>query len=450
MKKHIPVLFFFLLNSPFCHAQNSSTDYKKVDELIGDYMLVSSLGPGYSREISPEIISHFISLFEKDAFLYWDLYKTAADNQFPPFSVKEYIAKVKVTYGQKQPLLNYTGMKIRVWPDARFASVYLRKTNMIMDSDEKPVYQNKINLKVDVDLSRDQPLIINIVRDNRCSLVRSISVGGNFTLFSTPYHAVTHHPVIQIGINEHFSGVTISHNILYQRGVMVEMRFDRRAKEELLFSTGFFYSRTSLSSSMKDYTRSYSDTLDQQTGIPFTCTTFERSPEVKEKMEVVRLEIPLSLKMYIKKGIYIKGGTALGLVTSSTEADYHLSRTGGGFVTMLNTHEQTYLDQDHELDDMQYGYYRNKRFQFPGKHMMNKVILSLQLAAGFETRINYFCFGIEPNIGFGMNPFTMRNQPGNYQLGSIGGFHSIVESVKMPAFEYSFGIRLLVSYLFQN
>ena len=78
------------------------------------------------------------------------------------------------------------------------------------------------------------------------------------------------------------------------------------------------------------------------------------------------------------------------------------------------------------------------------------MVLSIQIAAGFEKQFNYFCFGVEPNIAFGVNPVSTRSSPGSYQLTNVGDFHSVIELLKKPAYQFSFGFRLLISYVFKD
>ena len=450
MKKRVLILIPFVLKTSLCEAQKVDPASRNVEKCMQEYMQLSRLGPGYSRVVSADIIDQFNALFERDAFLYWDLYRSARDSLLPPLPVGEYVDLAKKIYQLKQPLLDYSGMKITVQQDEKKAVVSLEKTNQVMDPDDQPLFKNKVRLLVQINLDRAHPLIQNIFEDKRNSLVRSLSIGINYMPWSNVLNSVTHKPVIRVGSNEQIGEFSMTAGIPFQVGGMMEMRLNRDHRDGILFCAGIFYSQIPLFSVMNDYSNSFPDTLGESSGNPLACTTFERSPQVREKIVVKKIEIPLLLKSYLNDWIYLKAGTALCFVTGTADINYLLSRTGGGLITNLSTHEQYYLEKDHELDQKDYGYYRNKNYHFPKDRFLDKMILSFQLAAGFEKQFNYFTFGFEPNVSFGMNPFSKRSLPGNYELNTIKGFHSIIESVKIPAFEFAFGIRVLISYVFKN
>jgi hypothetical protein len=450
MRKQAILLMFVMFINCLCHAQKPGPANLRANKCMEAYMQLSRLGPGYSRDISQEIIDQFKSLFARDAFLHWDLYRSVSDSLLPPLPPGEYVDLVRKTYGQKQPVLEYPFLKISLRQDGKFATVALTKINQIRRENDLTLYKNKIKLLVYLNLDKEPPLIQNIVEDKRISLIRSIPLGVNVIVWSNVIHSLANKPVINIAANEEFREFNITTGISVQYGAMLEMRVTKDLKKGLLFSTGIFYSWLPLTTTMTEYSRSFQDTLDRQTSNPFTCTTYERTPIANEKIEITKVEIPLLFKSYINNWIYLKAGTALGFVTVNTDAWYSLSRTGGGWVTNLATQESYYLDQDHELDQAVYGYYRDKNYHFPKDKFIKKTILSIQAAAGFEKQVGYFSFGVEPNFSFGINPLSVRSSPFSYQLNDIKVFHSILESIKMPAFEFEFGIRFLISYVFNN
>lgn len=443
-------MMFFVLNCPPGEAQKSDPTRMKVDRIIENYMQFSRLGPGYSREMSPEIMDQFYALFEKDAFLFWDLYQSTGDSILPPLPCKEYIARAQKLYQQKQPVLDYPRIRIRIEPDENHATVYVEKVNQVMTTQEKTLRKNNVMLRINVNLSREQPLIQNIFEDRRAPFIQSISMGLNLIPWSNVLNALTKQTAVFVGSNERFTEIDVSAGTSFQVGGMIEMNFSRDHKNGLRFCTGLFYSQIPVYTVMQNYSRNFPDTLDKSSANPLACTTFERSPQVREKLVVKKIEVPLLFKTYLANWAYIKAGTALAYVTGYSDINYLLSRTGGGMVTNLATLEQFYLDENHELDQKDYGYYRDKHYDFPKKNVLNKVIFSLQFATGFEKQFNYFSFGIEPNISFGMNPLSVRSVPGNYHLNNIREFNTIVESIRMPAFEFTFGIRFMMSYVFKN
>jgi len=449
MKYLLLIPVFCLLNC-WCHAQKSDPGYQKADGCVQEYIQLSRLGPGYSREMSRDIMDQFAALFEKDAFLYWDLYRFTADGFFLPLPVNEYTDRAKKMYDQKQPILDYPRVRIKIMQDGKHAIAYLKKINQIMDSRDNPMFKNRINLRMNINLTREQPLIQNITEDKRLSVVNNIAVGIKYIAWSNVFNSAIDKPDILLASNEQFNEFNMDAGPSFQESAMLEIRLNRERKDGLLFSTGISYSRVRVSSTMISYSKSFPDTLDKTSGNPLSCTTYERSAEVNEKIEITKIEIPLLLRSRITGWMYLKAGTALGYVTASTKVNYKLSRTGGGVVTNLTTHEQYYLDEDHELDQSNYGYFRDKNYHFPKEKFVNKLVLSIHLAAGFEKQLGYFSIGLEPDVSFGLNPLSKRTLPGNYQLNNIAEFNSILESTIMPAFEFAFGIRLLISYLFKN
>jgi hypothetical protein len=450
MKKKVILLSLFVWNSYAGETQKPAPAYQKVDRCVQEYMQLSRLGPGYSRDISDEILDQFNALFERDAFLYWDLYKSNADSLPPPLPLGAYLDRARKTYHPKQPILDYPEVKIGIHPDGKHATVYIKKINQIMDDDDHPLHKNKMKLQININLNRERPLIQNIFEDDRVSFFKSMAFGVNSIVWSNIFSSVTNKPAIIVGKNEQFKVARITSGFSLQAGGLLEMRLNDDPGGGLLFLTGIFYSQTPLFSSVTGYSNSFPDTLDKKSGNPVTCTTYERSAEVRENIVVKKVEIPLLFKSYLNNWIYLKAGTALGYVTGTSDVYYYLSRTGGGLVTHLATQDNYYIDQDHELDQRSYGYYRDKKYHFPKERFLEKMILSFQFSAGFEKQFNYFSFGMEPNISVGMNPLSARSSPGNYQLSSTSSFNSILESIKMPAFEIAVGFRLVISYLFKN
>jgi hypothetical protein len=439
-------LFFFSLD---CAAQKPSADYRAVERCMEDYVQLSRLGPGYSRDMSQEITGQFFNLFERGAFLYWDLYLLPSDSLPTPLHVQEYVELAKKVYRLKQPVLDYADMKILIEEDSKRATVILKKLNHIMDPGDHPAYTNNTRLNISISLAGDKPLIRNISEEKKRQLFSSISAGLNLIAWSNVVASITHHPEIMLAPNEQFSSVNITAEPSLQAGGMAEIRIQGDRRHGLRFSTGVFYSHIPLASSMKDYTMSAPDTVDQMSANPLACTAFVRSSEVHEWIVLRKIEIPFLIKTSLNKWLYVKAGTALGYVWGSSKISYQLSRTGGGTVTNLTTSEQYYLDPDHEFDQAGEGYYRNKNYDFTKNNFVNGVSVSIQLAAGIEKQVSYFNFACEPNVSFGTNMLVQRSPPGNYHLENIPDFHPVLETIKTPAFEFTIGFRLIISYLFK-
>jgi hypothetical protein len=431
-------------------AQQRRNYYNPVSALVEDYMQFSRLGHGYAREMSPEIINRFILLFEKDAFLHWDLSKTSSDSIFLPLTPREYADLAQKTYSFRQPILDYQKVKIRLMPEGRHSVVRLTKINLVMDPGDKPVARNKIGLRLNINMDGDKPLIQNIVPDDPPPLVNRVSVGLNVIAWSNVLQSLTRKPAIRLAPGESYETLALTSGAMLQWGGMVELPVSGEEKHGLHFSTGIFYSLTPVWNAMTNYEKNYPDTLMNPSGTRFSCTTFERAPDVGETIEVTEIEIPLLLKTTINDWFSFQAGTAIGLVTGHSNVHYYLSRTGGGWVTDLTTMETVYLDPGHELDQAEYGYYRGKKFSFQKEKILSNLVVTLQAAACFKKEFGKFGAGMEPNISFGMNSYYPGTPVNDYTLSDPGSFQTILRSVKMPAFEVDFGIRFLISYLFNR
>ena len=446
MKKRPIVFLFFFLNCCLIEAQQPAPSPAAVNKLVEDYMHLSRLGPGYSREMSQEIIDQFKGLFERDALLHWDLFRSPADSSSPPLTLTEYVNLAENTYGSRQPILDYHRVQVKFQPEGNKTTVRLEKTNQVMSGNDHPLYKNKVRLRLEINTDREKPLIRNIAEDRQIPFFSSLEAGINVVAWSNVFSALTEKPVILVAPDETYEGFAVTSGTQVQWGGNVDVILNRNTSGGILLSTGVFYSYLPLVTSMKHYSRSFPDTINGQSGHPMACTTFERAPEVVEILEISKIGIPLQLKSCLNDWMYLKAGTVLSFVTATSVANYSLSRTGGALVTDLSTHEEVYLDPGHELDQASYGYYRGKNHHFRKGGVLNKLILAIQVAAGFEKRFGPVGFGAEPNISFGINPISKRSFTGNYQLNDAGSFSSILGSAQLPAFEFALGFRFFISY----
>ena len=311
MKKTVAILIFCLFHCHVFHAQNTGQVYEKVEKCIQEYMQLSRLGPGYSREISQDVIDQFKTQFERDAFLYWDLYLSDADRLYPPLTFEEYIDLAKKKYNLKQPLLDYSDVKIKVLKNKKYASIYLKKTNQILNADDKPLYKNQIELRIDMSLDKDRPLIQNIFEVKRNTFFRSMSVDFNYIPWSSVFTTLTGEPDIPVGPDEKYKASQLSTGIAIQIGALFEMRLSKNKMDGISFSSGISYSQLPVFTSMIEYSKKMPDTLDKKSVNPFTCTTFERSPEMKEKIVLTKWEIPFLLNIHFGNWAYLKAGPAI-------------------------------------------------------------------------------------------------------------------------------------------
>ena len=203
-------ILFLIVFAAFGHtsmAQKSDPAWRKADSFIREYIQLSRLGPGYSREMSPEIIDQFRDLFEREAFLFWDLTRSATDSIFPQLSVNDYVDRVAKSYQNRQPLLDYPSVRIKIGNDRENAFVYLSKTNLVVDDAEQPIVKNRVKLRVSVNLAKEPPLIRNIFEDKRQSPVRSVSAGINYVAWSSVLSMLIYHPHVHVAGNEQYNSM---------------------------------------------------------------------------------------------------------------------------------------------------------------------------------------------------------------------------------------------------
>jgi len=441
---------FFLAAGLTCEAQHGDPTRLKAERFILEYMYLSRLGPGYARDMNDETAQQFRALFSPDALLRWDLNRSPAGTIDHLLTPGEYTDLARETYDLRQPVLLFGEPRIRLFEGGKSATIYLRKLNIIMSPDDRPLYANRIDLQVSANLAAGRPLITDISKDIRPPVIRSLFFSLNFPAYSSAPAAVAQSPCLAGASGVEFTRVEVKTGKAMEAGMGLDLNLNRNEKNILIFSTGICYSQFPVFSKVTGYSLGIPDTVAVKSGNPLACTAFERSRAVHEKVLVRKIEVPLSFKSYINRWLYIMPGVSVGYATGKSNVVYMLSRTGGGLVTELGSQQQYYLDREQELDQPEYGYYRDKHYHFPKKQVIGRMILSFRLAAGFEKRFSDLSISVEPNAVFGMNPLVARPVEGTYKLDRVKDFHSFLQLVSMPAYDFSIGIRIVVSYLFKR
>lgn len=427
-------------------AQQPGMSRHTLQRFVEEYIQHSRLGPGYSRDMSAETAERFTALFRRDALLCWDLYANSRDSLRVPLTPAEYIGLATRQYHNRQPVLDYPEKYIRIRTGHRNAVAHLRKTNLLMDADDHPTGRNTCDLRLEINLAGNQPVITHITAVEKSSPFRAAVAALNIMPWNNVTASLRNDPSVTLPPNESFMALSITSRCLFQWEANAVFRLFPSWEKELLLTTGISYSYRPLWSAMQDYVKSYPDTVTGQDGKSLALTTFERAPDVGETMEYERFEIPVTIGSPITAWSYFRAGLSVGFIRGTTTASYYLSKTGGGDVTDLSSGQHYYLDPGQELDGAEYGYYRNRKFSYSFQAEAGRMFLSVMVAAGVEKRFGHFCLGAEPNILFGMNPLVVRHPVNDYTLGDPAGFHSILESVVMPEIEFTPGIRIRVCY----
>jgi len=441
---------FFLAFSLKCVAQPDDPARVKAERFILEYMYLSRLGPGYARTMSDETVQQFRALFAPVARLRWDLYRLPGDTIAHPLTPFEYTELAREIYDSRQPVLHYSEPRIRLFEGGKSATIYLRKLNILMSPDDRALYANRVNLQVTADLASGRPAITEISKDPRPPVIRSLFFSLNFPAYSSALATIARSPGLASASGMEFNRTEVKTGKALEAGLGLDLNLNRNERNILVFSTGICYSQFPVFTNVTGYSLGMPDTVVVKSGNQLSCTAFERSRAVHEKVLVRKIEVPLSFKSYIKPWLYVMPGLTVGYATGRSDVVYMLSRTGGGLVTELTSQQQYFLDREQELDQPEYGYYRDKHYNFPKKQVIGRMNLSFRLAAGFEKRFSDLCISVEPNAVFGMNPLLSRPAAGTYSLGNMKDFNSLIQLIRMPVYDFSFGIRLVVSYFFKR
>ena len=88
-------------------AQTNPGTLVKIEKSINEYQDFSALGKSGSAFIDATTINSFKNLFELDANLFWDLFKTGSQRIRYLLTVDEYTDSVQRLYAGRKPVIYY-------------------------------------------------------------------------------------------------------------------------------------------------------------------------------------------------------------------------------------------------------------------------------------------------------------------------------------------------------
>ncbi|MFZ4546109.1 MAG: hypothetical protein ACOYN4_01670 [Bacteroidales bacterium] len=467
MKKYLlfNLFFFLLLLAKPSFSQDAGKPKEPIDkakDCIEQYKTLSRLGAGYTREVSEDVIDQFRGLFERDAFLYWDLYRNKFDSIPPPLTLIEYIAKTKDVYLLKQPVLDYPKEPTyKLSEDNQSCIVYLVKTNTIMDENDQPIKGRYYTIRLRLNLrmnTKKEFTIQNIAEDKRNTLVRSFSPALNYIAWDNVASSFTNdsksaiNPLLTQSIT-----ATVSQQLYFGAGM--DFRLNNEIRDGVVVMVGAYYGQVTYDLTSGSYERRITDTIDKASPNRFTLTVFDRSDGITEKLKVTSIEIPITIKKYLDSWLYVKGGLQLSLTTATSDVSYSLKRSGGGWLTKLSDPSQSrFLNTANELNIENYGFFPNTPKAFTMEQDISKIGGAVVLGLGLEKQFNRFSIGIEPNIHVGTNPLYKSNpladltlEKGTVQLAAYNGeYTGLLGTMELPAYRISAGVGFFISYLFKH
>jgi hypothetical protein len=464
-------------------AQTDGTTLKKVEKCIRDYQDHSSLGNPGSTFIDSATISAFRDLFELNANLYWDLYKTEASRTNYLLSVDDYVDSVNMIYNGLKPIISYGRYDIRLSPDGQTAIVYLVKINSLPV--EKMVKKQKFSrtitmLRMLVNVHNDGVLIQNISMDTRLTRIRSCYVAWGYPFVTSISNNIFGQPVSNIdpGVTSDYS---MGHISGYSLGISTDLRFDRQSADGILLNVALFYTKTSFDINISNYVYSYRQTFDPGDKA-FECTVFDRANAISEKISFNSISMPVTIKWYLSKktsGIqpgrqqnfssqgtkgsnqslrlkyYVRGGPQLSLVSGTTEVAYDLSHSGGGLFIYEGQKNLPggdkiwfYLDKNNERVDGP-NFFAQKTFRYSTSLSLHKVFLSAVIAFGIEAKFNKILIGLEPWLNIGITSISSQNDYTAYQLYPTAGYTSFLQTYRSPKIN-SFGLNVVIGKIFNR
>jgi hypothetical protein len=468
MKKNIlfTVLISLLFLTKPAFAQETAqpkTPLEKATDCVEQYKTLSRLGPGYTREVSEDVIDQFRNLFERDAFVFWDLNRDKFDSIPPPLTLIEYVERTKDVYLLKQPVLDFPDKaRYKLSEDNQSCIVYLTKTNSIMDENDQPIKGRTYAVRLRLNLHiKDQKFIIeNIAEDKRNTMVRSIAPGVNYIAWDNVASSFTSNP--KSSIMPLLTGsitATVSQQLCF--GANMDFRLNNEISDGVVVMVGAYYSKVSYNLSTGSYERRILDTLDKSSDNRFTLTVFDRAQNgISEELEVSSIDIPVTIKKYIGSWLYVKGGLQLSITSATSAIGYSLVRSGGDWLTKQSDPSQSrYLPVNQELNIEYYGFFNTKpQYAYSMDQDISKIGGSVILGLGLEKQFNHFSIGIEPNVRIGTNPLYQSNpnsdlmlEEGTGQLAAYNqAYTGLLSTMELPAYRISAGVGFFISYLFKH
>ncbi len=444
-------MLFLILPALRLHAQTDAQIQKKVEKCAQDYMQLSALGSAGSVYIDETTVAAFRDLFELDANCFWDLPKT--DKQRLPYllTVEEYISKIRNDYKELKPVVTYLRPTVEVFPGGKSAIAFIRKTNHISasgDSVKHKAVDRGVNLQILYRITKDTIRIQNITEDTRLTRVRSIGLEVCLNLVSSLSGAFFAAPVSAVS-PETSTGYTVESHMGFTAGANVDIRLSRKELNGWVVNVACVYSHANLSTTVNNYMSSYNATFNQCN--PFSYTANDRSPVVQEEIALDGISLPVTIKRYFNRSLYVKAGPEFSFMTGTSSAAYALSHTGSGRFQVIADPTQWFTaggtSGEPEVTASQYGFYTDQQTSANPTVKTSSLCFSVVVAAGFETRIKKMVLNIEPWLALGLNSTLVDSGSKSYVLNPSTEANSFVQTFKSPRLN-TIGIKVILGKMF--
>ena len=236
----------FVLPKIQLSAQTELQILPKIEKCIRNYQDHSSFGNPGSIYIDSATIGSFKDLFESNANLYWDLYKTKRSVTNFLLPVDEYLDSVNLIYNGLKPIISYGKYDIEINPDGKTAIVSLVKINSLQD--EKLLQQNKFTrnittLRLLLNIHGDFVLIQNISKDTRLTRIRSLYIEGGYP-FLTNFSSNFFSPLVSNLDPSVTNDYSIGNPSGYRAGITADIRINRQTTDGFLLNVGLLYTKT--------------------------------------------------------------------------------------------------------------------------------------------------------------------------------------------------------------
>ena len=448
-------LFFLVFSTIRLGAQTEADTFGKIEKFLQNYQDFSALGRSGSPYVDEATINSFKNLFEMDANLFWDLFKTESQRISYLLTVEEYADSVQRVYAGRKPVIFYGKHHIVLNANGKTAIAYLHKTNNVPDKKDSNDYKlNKtgLNLRLLFNIREDTVLIQNITEDTRLTRIRNLSIEGCYNFVSKISGSFFVNPVSAIN-PELTSGYSIGNQTGYNIGVNVDFRINRKTLDGLLINVGLLYSRTNATVNINNYVDSYRQSFDTDVN-PFEITVFDRTPGISEKISLMGFSMPVTAKWYVMHRFYLKAGTQFSLFSGTSHVTYTLSHTGGGKCLLINEislpeneRKWFYLDEQHEMDDAQYDFFRNR--EYAGSSSINLTTLNVAavFAIGVEARFKKIVIAIEPWLTLGLTNLTGKSGVADYKLYPETVYSSFLKTYRSQKLN-TVGLKLIIGKMF--
>ncbi len=429
-------------------AQTKPESLSKVEKCLQDYQHLSAFGSAGSIYVDEATMNAFTELFETDANCYWDLFKTEKQRITYLLTVEEYISNVRNTYNDLKPVITYMKPKIELLPDGKSALAFVRKTNHISEKSDsvkhKPVAIG-VNLRILFRIKGDTARIQNITEDTRLTRIRSFDVEGSANLFSGFSGAFFATPVSALPQGGGTNDYSITNKMGFMAGAGVDIRLSRKALNGWVVNVSCLFSHAALTTTVNNYENTYRATWDP--GInPFTYSAFDRAPVVKEEITFNGVSIPLTVKWYMSRNLYVRAGPQFNLLFANSDASFSLSHTGGGKV-IKSADEWFYLDKVNEMQNIEYGFFLNTEYKINPAITTSTLSFSAVIGFGFEARIKKVVLDIEPFLTLGLNSVLINSGSSQYLLYPQTESTSFILTLREPRFN-TVGIKVSVGKMF--